>query len=106
MLHAYVQRFDATKNLEKFCKILETNYAVKVSRLCPKFVMKSGDLTRRLAHAFHLTNSLIQRSSQKKKEKNLFKCTVFETSFYAPYNRAVWFPTKRFRRACGVTPRC
>ena len=27
MLHACVQRFDVTKNLEKFCKILETKQA-------------------------------------------------------------------------------
>ena len=27
MLHACVQRFDVTENLEKFCKILETKQA-------------------------------------------------------------------------------
>ena len=31
MLHACVQRFDVTGNLEKFCKILGTKYALTVN---------------------------------------------------------------------------
>ena len=40
MLHACVQRFDVTKNLEKFCKILGTkqalSYTLELKELKPK----------------------------------------------------------------------
>ena len=32
MLHTYVQRFDVTENLEKFCKILGTKQAHGLNR--------------------------------------------------------------------------
>ena len=33
MLHAYVQRFDVTENLKKFCKILRTKKALRGTRV-------------------------------------------------------------------------
>ena len=36
MLHACVQRFNVTENLEKFCKILETKQALSTQRMTPK----------------------------------------------------------------------
>ena len=35
MLHACVQRFDVTGNLEKFCKILGTKQALSLQILAP-----------------------------------------------------------------------
>jgi hypothetical protein len=40
MFHAYVQRFDVTKNLEKFCKILGTKQTQEEN---PK--MRANELT-------------------------------------------------------------
>jgi hypothetical protein len=37
MLHACVQRFDVTGNLEKFCIILETKHAPSVTATATKF---------------------------------------------------------------------
>ena len=48
MLHACVQRFDVTGNLEKFCKILGTKHYLEMTRGSQISVLKIERLKDRL----------------------------------------------------------
>ena len=50
MLHAYIQRFDVTKNLNKFCKILETKRPLSTSTNISTELFVFSDLSRVTHH--------------------------------------------------------